>query len=383
MNRSIRLVLTSILTVLAAASDSAGIIIRHDREDSRYVELGTGYRSAGALVPVGDGMATLVDPHWAITAAHVAEEISPFVRSIRFGNQVFRIDSVLYHPGWTGGEGRDSIDMALLKLARPVEGIEPVIPYKKKEELGQRVVFVGWGDTGNGRDGPKGNDGKKRAAHNTVSGVEENWITFRFDSPPDGDDLEGISGPGDSGGPALLEVKKKAFLLGVGSGNDDGGQGLPECTYGTTEYYARVSPHVEWIQDAIKNDTTGKTFGPVAILADSGWPETPAGKVARAFFGGFASGDDAELARFEKTYRTPEALEQRSVGARVDNWNRFRERSGRLVPDRYVEFGPDDLSVLVRAERAGHWLRFRFRLEQAEPPKMNVISITPEMEPPN
>jgi hypothetical protein len=291
------------------------------------------------------------------------------------------VEKIYYHPAWGTGEGYESVDMALMKLADPVEGFEPILLYDKKEELGQKIIFVGWGDTGTGEDGPREQDGLKRGAENTVNGVEEQWITFLFDAPPEGDDLEGISGPGDSGGPALLDQKKKIFILGVGSANDDRGQGIPECRYGTTEYYARVSPNVKWIRETMKTDPGGHVLAPVVSLEDGGWPETAAGRVAGEFFDAFGSGEDAALAQFEATYRTAGALDKRSAAARVENWNRFRERSGSLTPDRYVASGEGDISVLVQAGSGGKWLNFRFLLAETDPPKFDMISIATDSKP--
>lgn len=61
--------------------------------------------------------------------------------------------------------------------------------------------------------------------------------------------LEGISGPGDSGGPAFLEIDGVIFLAGVSSWQDNRAQGGRQGVYGVLEYYARVSSYVGWIDE--------------------------------------------------------------------------------------------------------------------------------------
>ena len=72
-------------------------------------------------------------------------------------------------------------------------------------------------------------------------------LVFRFDAPDDENvtPLEGISGPGDSGGPALIETTDGLRLAGLSVASS----GRPKGRYGTWEFYARVSPQLAWIRD--------------------------------------------------------------------------------------------------------------------------------------
>ncbi len=366
---------------LATVGESSAIVIRHDRDDARYLTLGERYPAVGSLVPVGDGVVTLIAPGWAITAAHVAEIISPFSHSVLFEGVEYPVEGRFYHPDWKATTGSDGhmdelhVDMALLKLAGPVREVTPVSLYADSDEPGKRITFIGWGDYGNGQSGPEDNDGKRRGARNTVSSVDRDWVRFLFDAPPAGDDLEGISGPGDSGGPALYERDGEVFIIGVGSSNDDLGQGLPECTYGTTELYARVSTHRGWIVETMRSRDTGEGFGAVAELIDGGWPETPAARVAQAFFDAWAAGTDEALAGFDKTYRTRAALKARPVEERLERWREMRGDWGSLNVDRYADAGMGDLFVLAQAGESGEWLNFRFLLAETDPPRLRYISI--------
>jgi secreted trypsin-like serine protease len=77
--------------------------------------------------------------------------------------------------------------------------------------------------------------------------VVERLLVFRFDAPPGGTDLEGISGPGDSGGPALIERDGRWQVIGVSSGQDANATSR-EGVYGVTEYYTRVSSYLSWLR---------------------------------------------------------------------------------------------------------------------------------------
>jgi hypothetical protein len=221
------------------ASPSQAIIIRHDRDDARYLELGSRYP---AVCLVGrDGEGTLIAPLWVLTAAHVAADIPANSMTVTFDRE-YRIENIVIHPEW---RDRGAHDLALIRLQEPVSGIEPVSIYTSTDEVGKIVTFVGRGDTGTGLTGPRVMDRKKRGATNKIESADERWLYFTFDDPPAATDLEGISGPGDSGGPALLEKDGKLYTLGVSSWGRPGKQG--RGTYGAGEGYTRVSKYAQWI----------------------------------------------------------------------------------------------------------------------------------------
>ena len=63
--------------------------------------------------------------------------------------------------------------------------------------------------------------------------------------------MEGISGPGDSGGPAFIFVAGKGYLAGISSGQSTRATKGKEGVYGVREYYVRVSSYVNWISTTI------------------------------------------------------------------------------------------------------------------------------------
>jgi hypothetical protein len=246
MISSVRITIIALL-VLLFASPTFAIVRRHDRDDARYETLAKGQTAVVDLQLPG-GAGTLIAPTWVVTAAHAAKLFKTPHRVKIDGHEYDVVRSVLYPDG---DVGRD--DIALIELASPVKNVTPATIYEKRDESpGMTVMFAGRGFSGDGITGPNVRDGKMRAATNTVHEIKKNWLTFVFDAPPAGTDLEGISGPGDSGGPAFTTEGGKTYLVGISSAQDSRATGK-EGVYGVTEYYVRVSSYTEWLRNTMSS----------------------------------------------------------------------------------------------------------------------------------
>jgi|SRR5690554_1645733 len=230
------------LLTLITISPAHGIVIRHDVSDKKYQEFGGQYSSSVAYI--GGCMATLVEPGWLLTAAHCMRGESVDLKTALHLEAPYQVEQIFVHP--------DS-DIALVQLKDPVRNGKPATLYSQMDEVGKKVVLVGNGVSGNGRDGLTGEDGNLRGATNTVIETTKYNLVFLFNTPETATKLEGISGPGDSGGPALIEVDNLLYVIGVSAFQK--GNGFEEGHYGVKEYYSRVSLHYSWLRGIIDNTT--------------------------------------------------------------------------------------------------------------------------------
>lgn len=256
------LALTVATGMVLPSSPSFAIVRRHDVSDLQYQNYGRQFRAplVNIAIPnphgapqLHNGMGVLIAPNWVLTAAHAAEIIKPGTPknptgrySVYVGGLPRLIDGVFINPGWKqrlAGE-----DIALIRLKEPVSDTAPVGLYDGKDELGKTLIVAGYGAPGTGKAGVGKHDAILRAANVTVDEVDSQSLGWTFRSPKTRGvhALEGISGPGDSGGPALLERNGQLFVVGVSSTQDRKGQ--QSGTYGVVEYYARVSALRPWIE---------------------------------------------------------------------------------------------------------------------------------------
>jgi D-alanyl-D-alanine carboxypeptidase len=372
-----RIVFTAAVALGALlAAQAEAIIIRHDREDAKYLELGARFPEVGFIGRDGEG--TLVAPQWVLTAAHVARGIPPNLRRVIFEDVDYQIAEVFIHPDW---KGRGPHDIALLRLSEPVKGVTPAALYTGTDEAGRIVTFVGRGDTGTGLTGPKLADKKKRGATNKVDAADANWLYFTFDDPATATDLEGISGPGDSGGPALLEINGKRYVAGVSVWGNPGKQG--RGTYGAKEGYTRVSSHHEWIAATLagKTQASAAANAQPAARAASGQsagapqlPDTQAGQRAAAYFRAFNSGDEQAMRDFFTSHLAPASLARRTMDERLQVYRQMRGEMEMLEVQRVLEARDSAITVLVRGKN-GDWLTFGFEFEPQPPHKLLGIRV--------
>ena len=216
-----------------------------------------------------EGHGALIAPQWIVTAAHVIF-YDYTGKSIKIGGKSYIIESVTIHPDYR--EPDESLlkgdaerlmqffaarsDIALIKLSSPVTDATPIKIYQEANEAGQTVTVFGRGATGNGLTGENLSTKplrKMNSFQNKIEHAKENWLTYRFDSPPDSLPLEGIHGSGDSGGPSVIFLDGEPYLAGLSSWQYWQGD-LSIFTgglYGTTAYQVRLSTYRDWIASVL------------------------------------------------------------------------------------------------------------------------------------
>ena len=214
------------------------MLIRPDRDDAEYLELASRYTASIALIaPASE--AILVAPRWLLVPASRAPAAN---KPLEIAGKTRTVARVVAHPE---AKPKTATDLALVELADAVEGVKPIVLYRKSDEAGNAVVFVAHGATGVIGSPRRREDFRARGAINTIEGVSAQGFELRTKALDDASDLQGVLVPGEEGAGAYLETDDGLYLAGIyyGDGKD-------------SNRFSRISAFAAWLDSVVQGNST-------------------------------------------------------------------------------------------------------------------------------
>jgi S1-C subfamily serine protease len=238
-----------LIVILVLASSAFAGTIDDAIGDARYREYGETFapythRIVGMQVDGSPAVATCtaIAPDWALTAAHVVEDMTSC--HVVTGSGTHRVAQVFAHAGYDGRFQWH--DIALVRLAQPFTLAKYPPLTDGTERLGGIAVAVGYGVTGPIATGWRNGDLEIRAGTQRLDALE--GTVFRCEINRD-TVLPFAIGPGDSGGPLFsIDAKGRTVLVGVNSYTSRRGSGVPRSMVGEESGHTRVALYREWIK---------------------------------------------------------------------------------------------------------------------------------------
>ncbi len=265
----------SLAMACLAVSPVWGIVRRDDVADQVYIDYATDdlYESVGLWQAPGASNwcgATLISPHWAISAGHCIPGASS-TPSFSLGADLSSLDLTVTPDDWFRHSAYDSDnigngrDFGLIHFAEPILDVTPARLYRGTNgELGKVGTVIGYGRTGTGTTGQQSSlpVGVKRGANNMIDslgsaiGASVNVLVGDFDNPTNPADsrfgsnvplpLEGMIALFDSGSGWFAEIDGVQYLIGVTSFRD-ATDGAYDSDYGDTFGIGRITRNTAWI----------------------------------------------------------------------------------------------------------------------------------------
>lgn len=243
LERSVAAFLLGIPAAMAGTTDD-GV------PDARYIEYAKTFAPYTAKISgkgedgrIASATATLLNPHWAITAAHVVSGNTGV--TITSGTLARAASRVVVHPEWDE-DTHGMHDLALVRCDQP-HALDYYPPLSTGEEkVGQVVSIVGYGLHGKLTQGHTDHDGKLRAGTQTIERFERSIIVCHAQCGTS--TLEFCISPGDSGGPLFAGGK----LAGINSFTMATKGVSLKSRQGEETAHTRVSLYREWIASVME-----------------------------------------------------------------------------------------------------------------------------------
>jgi V8-like Glu-specific endopeptidase len=236
--------LLGVPAAMAGTTDDAVPDHRFIHYAEAFAPYTTRFRGIGDDGKINEATATLIGPHWAITAAHVAHEVKEI--TLTSGTTKRAVGRVVAHPEWNSVKHGWN-DLALLHCDEPATLDYYPSLSEGGETEGQVVSIVGFGLHGKLSDGHSTYDGKLRAGTQTIERFERTVIVCH--AKCGSSTLEFCIAPGDSGGPLFAGGK----LAGVNSFTM-ASKGPLKSKAGEETAHTRVSLYRDWINQVMEDN---------------------------------------------------------------------------------------------------------------------------------
>ncbi|MGL4463544.1 MAG: trypsin-like serine protease [Planctomycetia bacterium] len=193
---------------------------------------------------------TLISNRHVLTAAHcIADELPNRLRFTVGGRTVGVARTFIFPTFITDRLGEDKAnDLAIMELATPVNDIAPMPILRTAPSVGQVLTLVGFGATGTPNGGADGSFGNKQVGRTPIDQVTRKLIRWNFNSPS-----ESNTAPGDSGGPAFVDVGGRMFIAGITSGGT-----IEDASLGDKSYDTRIDVFASWIDRILAGGGQGR-----------------------------------------------------------------------------------------------------------------------------
>ena len=240
----------ALLIFLGLSSVAAAGTIEDSIPDARYKQYGETFspytRPIKGLDSKGrtpHGTCVLIAPHWALTAAHVTEDLVAAGITTDAGEHI--VTKFVPHPDYAGEYGWH--DIALVHTATPFT-LQKYPPLTDgTERLGSVVSAAGYGVTGRLSTGIKTDDAGLRAGTMRLVAEERSLLVCAISRH--GSPLPFCIAPGDSGGPLWATASDGTTrLVGINSCVQRRGKEKPKHIAGEESCHTRVSLYLDWIR---------------------------------------------------------------------------------------------------------------------------------------
>jgi S1-C subfamily serine protease len=231
-----KILLCFIIIVFYCSLSSHAIVINDKYNDKDYIVNGAKFNNVIRINTTPTfSSGVLLNNHWLITTKHSVEYKKQI--EILYNNSIYRPIKIIKHP---------ILDVALIKVEIP-EFLEKTV-LCNHININDPCIIVGFGKTGNGKIGSVKYDFIKRAANNTIYGIQGDLCYCKFDENST-IELNGISAVGDSGGGLFL---KNGDLIGINA-IVKSKDGKPDSDYEDLSGHIMISSIYQWIVDNINH----------------------------------------------------------------------------------------------------------------------------------